>query len=309
MTFRGQPPAKVLVIGASGFIGRRLASHLGAERVIATYYTSPLPDGVLFDSATMRLRDRFFLGRHGITHGLLLQGMTGIDRCALSPDLSSLVNVEGAINSISDMLDAGVVPIYVSSDSVFDGTRGPCTEDDPVCPILTFGKQTAEVETYLHRLAEPWAIARLTKVVAGFPNPRNILSEWIEAISRREVIRCAYDQILSPVDIDDVVAALSYFVNHPLYGLYNIAGPLPLPRTELLQTLLSYLEPRLRAAARIETCSLSELPVVEPRPKNCSLSNRKFAADSGLSATSPDSICARLARHYRQALSLSTAAR
>jgi dTDP-4-dehydrorhamnose reductase len=309
MTFRRVQPAKALVIGASGFIGSRLISHLGAERVIATYYTSPLPDGVPFDSATMRLKDRFFLGRHGISHGILLQGMTGIDRCALSPDLSSRINVDGAINAINDMFDAGVVPIYVSSDSVFDGSRGPCTEDDPVCPILTFGKQTAEVETYLRGLSEPWVIARLTKVVAGFPSPRNILSEWVEAVSRREVIRCAYDQILSPVDIDDVVAALACFLSQPLYGLYNIAGPLPLPRTELLQTLLSHLEPRLRAAARIETCSLSGLAVVEPRPKNCSLSNRKFAATSGLSAAAPDSICARLARHYRQELSLSAAAR
>ena len=300
---------KILVIGASGFIGRRLVAHLGPERTIATHHTSPLPGSVLFDSATMRLADRFLVGRHGITHGILLQGITGIDRCALAPAESAQVNVDGAINAIDDLLDAGVVPIYVSSDSVFDGSRGPCTETDPVCPILTYGRHAAAVETYLGTISAPWVIARLTKVVADFPSPRNILSEWVEAISRRELIRCAYDQILSPVDIDDVVAALTLFVTNGLRGLYNVCGPRPLPRIELLNTLLSFIGPSLRAAARIEVCSLADLPFVEPRPKNCSLSNRKFTAASGLSASSPERLCAQLGQYYREDLALSAATR
>ena len=300
---------KILVIGGSGFIGRRLVAHLGPERTIATHLTTPFPGSVRFDSARMRLADRFFLGRHGITHGILLQGITGIDRCATAPQESARVNVDGAINAIDDMLDAGVVPIYVSSDSVFDGSRGPSTEFDPVTPILTYGRQAAAVEAYLGGLSALWAIARLTKVVAGFPNPRNILSEWIETISRREVIRCAHDQILSPVDIDDVVAALMFFVGSGLSGLYNVCGPLPLSRIELLNTLLSCLGPALRAAARIEVCSLTDLSFAEPRPKNCSLSNRKFVAASGLSAAPPDRICARLSEYYREGPAESAAAR
>ena len=309
MTVSDARTQKILVIGGSGFIGRRLVAHLGPERTIATYHSAPFPGGVPFDSATMRLADRFLTGRHRITHGILLQGITGIDRCALAPEESARVNGDGAINAIDDLLDAGVVPIFVSSDSVFDGIRGPCTETDPVCPILTFGHQAAAVETHLRSLSAPWVIARLTKVVASFPNPRNILSEWIDAISRRELIRCAYDQILSPVDIDDVVAALAFFASNELHGLYNISGPRSLARIELLHTLLGFLEPRIRTVARIEVCSLSEIAVVEPRPKNCSLSNRKFAVASGLLAAPPDRICARLSRHYRENMALPAAAR
>lgn len=290
---------RILIIGGSGFIGRRLLSHLGPGRALATYHRTPFPGGVPFDSVTMRLADCFLTGQHGITHGILLQGITGIDRCAMAPDESARVNVDGTIRAIDDLLDAGVVPVYASSDSVFDGTEGPRTEEDPVSPILTFGRQAAAVETYLRGLSEPWVIARLTKVIAGFPSPRNILSEWIEAISRGELIRCAYDQILSPVDIEDVVSALMFFVAHETYGLYNVCGPHPLPRTDLLKTLLWFADPRFRAAARVEICSLSDLPVAEPRPRNCSLSNRKFAAASGLSAAAPDAICAKLSEFYR----------
>lgn len=301
--------AEILVIGGSGFIGRRLLAHLGPQRAIGSYYAAPFPGGVSFDSANERLADRFFTGRHGVTHGILLQGITGLDRCALAPEESARVNVEGAVNAIDDMLDAGVVPIYVSSDSVFDGSRGACTEADPVSPILTYGRQASEVETYLAGLSASWGIARLTKVVASFPSPRNILSEWVDAVTRGDLIRCAHDQILSPVDIDDVVAALSFFIGNDLRGLYNISGPKSLSRIELLNTLLTQLSPRLRRAARVDICSLDDISLVEHRPKNCSLSDQKFASASGLVAAAPDVICSRLGQYYREELRVAAAAR
>jgi len=300
---------KILVIGGSGFIGARLLGRLSPEALVATYHTAPFPGGVPFDSASERLADRFFVGRHRITHGILLQGITGIDRCAVAPEATARVNVQGAINAIDDMLDAGVIPIFVSSDGVFDGSRGPWTEDDPTCPILTYGRQAAAVEDHLRAASLPWAIARLTKVVAHYSSPRNILSEWLDAIAQGRLIRCADDQILSPIEIDDVVDALVYFVGSGQTGLYNVAGPEPLSRIDLLKLLLSFAGRPFKDAARIEVCSLSDFDFVEPRPKNCSLSNRKFATASGLVAAAPGRICARLGRHYRDTLNLAAAAR
>jgi len=235
--------------------------------------------------------------------------VTGIDRCALAPEATARVNVQGAINAIDDMLDAGVTPICVSSDGVFDGSRGPWTEDDTTCPILTYGRQAAAVEAHLAEASLPWAIARLTKVVAHYRSPRNILSEWLDAIAERKLIRCADDQILSPIEIDDVVDALLHFVGSGLTGLYNVAGPEPLSRIDLLKSMLFCAGWSFEAAARIEVCSLSDFDFVEPRPKNCSLSNRKFAAASGLVASAPDRICARLGRLYRESLNLAAAVR
>lgn len=182
----------------------------------------------------------------------------------------------------------------MSSDAVFDGSRGPWTETDELCPILTYGRHAAAVERYLCELAVPWTIARLTKVIARFPDARNILSEWIEAIRRGETIGCAYDQILTPIDVDNVVDALCCIVEKDLRGLYNVAGPQPVSRLELLQLLLSSVGPSV-TAAKVIPCSLSDLPFTEPRPKNCSLSISKFAEASGIAPRSPVRICRALA--------------
>lgn len=293
------------MIGGSGFIGHRLIRRLGPDKVIATYHSQPFPGGVPYNVGTMRLADHFLVGQHNISHAILLQGITNVDRCALAPEESARVNVEGTIRALDDLLDAGVKPIFVSSDGVFDGSRGPWTEDDKSCPILLYGRQKAAVEDYLSRLSVPWVTARLSKVVSSFPDPRNILSGWLDAVFRRQVIRCAHDQILSPIDVDDVVAALIFFTENELSGLFNVSGPRTLSRYDLLAVLFSHAGPRVRALAKVEICSLSEFSFKEPRPMNCSMSNHRFVAASGLTFHSPEKICEGLWRSYARDIDIS----
>ena len=289
--------SKVLLVGGSGFIGQRLAARLGPDVAITTYRTHPFPGGVHFDVETMRLGDRFLTGRHGISHAVLMHGMNKLDYCALHPAESAQINVDGMIQAIDDLLDAGVKPLYMSSDGVFDGSRGPWSEDDTPCPILTYGRHKAAIESYLSKISSPWLVARLAKVVGDQIDPRNMLSEWLEAVSRGQVIRCASDQILSPIDVDDVVDALIFFLRSEINGLFNVCGSQILSRHELLQLLLSYSE-QLRQAARIELCSLADFTFAEARPKNCSMSNRKFLLASGMNMRPITRACRRICQIY-----------
>lgn len=300
--------SKILVVGGSGYIGHRLIARLGPGSVVATYHKRPFPGGVPYDIGAMRLADRFLMGRHDISHAILLQGITGVDQCAFAPEATARINVEGTIRAIEDLFDAGAKPLFVSSDGVFDGTRGPWTEDDAPCPTLVYGKQKAAVEDYLSRVSAPWVTARLAKVIGRFPDSRNILSEWLDAVCRGRVIRCAHDQILSPIDVDDVVKALTFFIAEQVSGLFNICGSRSLSRYDLLTLLLSRVRPDLRAAAMIEICSLSDFSFKEPRPRNCSMTNRKFLAASGLTFRSPEEICEGLWESYAQSRNISAVA-
>jgi dTDP-4-dehydrorhamnose reductase len=126
--------SKLLIVGFSGYIGTRIISRIGLQNVIATYRGNYVNGGVPFDVSMMRLADRFLRGSHGISHAMLLQGITKIHRCAEAPVESAKMNDGSTIRAIDDLLDASVKPIFISSDAVFDGTQHLATEDDAVCP-------------------------------------------------------------------------------------------------------------------------------------------------------------------------------
>lgn len=269
---------KLLILGASGFIGSRLMQAWPAGECVGTYLHRQIANGVRFDIATDRLSERLLLRGHGFTHAVLAQGVTKLDQCALSPELSNAANVRGPLRAIADLLDAGVQPIFLSSDAVFDGTTGPRSEAEEPCPILEYGRQKVAVEAYLRSQKSPWTILRLSKVVAGFTDQRNMLAAWLGKVARGEPILCATDQILTPVDVDDVVRAVSFFASTGAAGLFHVAGSQSITRHGLLLELLKHVPDEQRERANIQTCRLAEISSPEPLPVNCGLQNDKLRA-------------------------------
>jgi len=295
---------KILIIGGSGFIGARLLSTRNSGCYTATYLSQPLKGGIRFDIAADRLADKFLLRGHGYTHAVLTQGVTQLDQCAHASQRAERANLTGVKDAIDDLLDAGVHPIFLSSDAVFNGERGPWTEEDPLCPILTYGKQKAGVETYLSRSARPWTVLRLSKVISSYASKRNLLSLWLETILQRQTILCATDQLLSPIDVDDVVRVIDFVVETNSGGLFNTSGSNILTRFELLETFLAHCPSKVRELAVVQACSLREVPSIELLPINCSLLNSKLRRVSAISPVSVEQTC----RNFFQQFSSRSAA-
>jgi dTDP-4-dehydrorhamnose reductase len=283
----------ILVIGGSGYVGARLYHRLGANRVVATYAHRPFAGGVHFDATQMRLASTLLARGHRFTCAVLLQGVTNLDDCALRPDETAATNVAATIWMIRDLIDAGVKPVFISSDGVFDGSRGPRLETDETRPVLTYGRQKLAVEAYLSGIQTDWAVLRLTKVVSACLDRRNLLYDLLVRISEGETVRAASDQILSPVALEDVVDAIESASRPKLNGLYHVAGSQILSRLDLVTMLLSFTDQAFRDRARVEACSLDDFEFVERRPKDCSLSNRKFAAATGHKFRPLESVCRR----------------
>ena len=262
--------------------------------MLATYLSQPIADGILFDATRQRLKDRILRPGHGITHAILAQGISKLADCARQRAAAAAINVTGTLRLIDDLLEAGVHPIFLSSDAVFDGSPGLRTEAEEPCPILSYGRDKRAVETYLSMQARPWTILRLTKVIAGSTDHRNPLRQWLAAIEQGQPIRCATDQSLTPVDIDYVTQAILFFVATGTAGIFHIAGSEVVTRHALLQRLLAQMPAATRRQATVQRCSVDEFAIFEKLPHNCALSNDKFTALSGMTPSAIDELCAEL---------------
>ena len=270
---------RALVVGGSGFVGRALLSQLGPERGVGTWYSKPTRGLAQFDAVTGRLPDLLRALPDDITHVFVPFGAINPEQCARDPAGTQTTNVDSVIRLMEEAFAAGLVPIFVSSDYVYDGSRPLRTEDEPQAPNTEYGRQKVAVERWLGTRHEPWLVARLSKVVSGDMTMQGILGPWVSDIRNGRLMRSATDQIFSPALVDDLAGAMIRLAEANLQGIYHVAGPETMSRYDLNRLLVEQIraiDPRVTPI--LESCSLREIPSLEMRPLNTSLSIAKLQA-------------------------------
>lgn len=286
---------KILVLGASGYIGRHLLHRLGRGRAIATYYRRPIPDGVYFDAVSMGLSE--VVDAPGtISHAVILLGDKNPETCAADVERSYTLNVK-SIKSIIDHLRAWrIKPLFASTEFVFDGVRGSYVEDDSVNPILTYGHQKVEIEQYLQTVCSEYVIMRFAKVFGDERGDRTLFTAWLEAIERGETIRCAYDQIFSPIHVTDVVESIVRLIEVDGRSIFHVAGRRPFSRLELLNMLLAEVNRHVLVDVRVVPCSIHDFDLREKRPVNVSLRPERLIRSTGVHIETVEARCHTIVR-------------
>ena len=287
----------ILILGASSFIGRHLFGAFGPSRAIGTYCGRPVAGGRYFDATRMRVAD--VLPREAaVSHAVLCFAEPKIDACKADRQRSEALNVRAAIAAIDGLLDRGVTPVFLSTEYVFDGTRGGYTEEDPPNPTTVYGGQKLEVERYLARRTAGFVVLRLAKVFSADPEDATILSEWFRQLRNGETIHAAADQVFSPIEVRDVVAAVEAVIRLRLRGTFHVATPEAWSRLAMLRLLMecSGME------GRVIPCRLEDLRFLDHRPRDLSLDPGKLLRATGVTFRDVRSGCAAFAQ---RALALS----
>ena len=137
---------RVLVIGASGFIGQHLVGRLNGipDCGVAGTYWSRAPRGdanswyrvELADA--LRLEEVFRLAQPDVV--VHLAAIADVGMAEREPERATAVNV-GATSSIARLTDLhGAKLVFVSTEYVFDGRRGYYREDDTPSPTTHYGR-------------------------------------------------------------------------------------------------------------------------------------------------------------------------
>jgi dTDP-4-dehydrorhamnose reductase len=280
---------QVLLIGASGFIGRRVLDRLEG-RALATFRTSPIAGGQYFDSTKMRLRNNFRL--ESVSHAVLFLGESNTIACGLEPSRTDRINIDSIIEVLTDLREFSIKPLFISSDAVFDGRKGDYREDDPPHPVMRYGQQKLAVERYLAGNFFDYLIVRASKTYDSRPGS-HLLGRWLDDIAARRTIRLATDHVFCPIHVDDLARAIETAIDANMNGIYHAGGPEKMTYWRLFHLLIETLglAPDL---LDLRPALINDFAGNEPRPINNSLLSDLFFERLGIQRRLPSEVCAEL---------------
>jgi dTDP-4-dehydrorhamnose reductase len=280
---------KVLILGASSYIGRHMESAFGSGQMICASRTGG-PSHVKFDALETDLQD-IVRDPDEISHAVILFADTLLERVAESPESARAVNVEATSRVIDRLVQWGIVPVFTSSDAVFGEGSGPFDEDDPADPCVEYGRHKKEIEELLAGRTHDFLIFRLCKVYGMTPGDGTLITGFAQKILRGGPMTVANDYLFTPVFIDDVVNVIVEAMRRGLSGLFHLGGPRAIRHLDIFDWLVAMLGKQVGADIELETCRFNDFMKLEKRPLDSTLSSSRLTTALQYRFKPPDEAC------------------
>jgi len=208
-----------------------------------------------------------------------------VDYCEAHKDEAWKANVEGTRNLAEACRNHGARMLFVSTDYVFDGTKGDYREDDEARPVNYYGLTKLEAEKAVAQTCSDYAIARpsvifsyvrSTQRESSSGKPLNFAMWLTQKLGDDEPVKIVSDQFSSPTLADNLAETLLNLAESEKKGIYHTAGKTRLSRYEFAVKIAQRLNLDERLIAPIMT---SQLRQTAPRPMDSSLNVEKIEMD------------------------------
>lgn len=210
---------KILVTGASGFVGSRVVERWKNEYYILT------PSHAELDITDAPAVERYIVENapQVILH---LAALSNTWYCEQHPDESRRVNVDGVCNLARAALLVGAKFIFFSSDQVYNGNSesGPLCEEVAVAPENVYGRHKLEAEERVLYFNPNTVVLRATWMYdrerEGMPSHADFVLNIAKAIRERVPLTFPVREYRGITWVREVVEFLPQTFNLPS-GVYN----------------------------------------------------------------------------------------
>ena len=210
---------KILITGASGFVGSRVVARWRNE------YAVLAPSHAELDITDRESVDSYFM-LHSPDVVVHLAALSNTGYCEHHPDESYSVNVEGAANIARAAALCRAKLVFFSSDQVYNGNleSGLLNEDMPVAPENVYGCHKLEAEERVLYFNPDTVVLRATWMYdrerEGMPSHANFVQNIAKAIKERTPIVFPVREYRGITWVREVVEFLPQTFNLPS-GVYN----------------------------------------------------------------------------------------
>jgi dTDP-4-dehydrorhamnose reductase len=218
---------------------------------------------------------------------------TGVDKAESEPEAAFRLNRDGARLLASSAARYGAAIIHISTDYVFDGSKGePWREDDPPNPINVYGQSRLAGEEAV-RQANPRHLIVRTSWLHG-PHGRNFAKTVVQLASDgRHELGVVNDQVGSPTYAPHLAALVLELArkavadpNHTPWGVYHAAGRGSASWFDLAEVLMQEASRQQMPCVPVVPMPAAAFPTIARRMTNARLDCTKLKRVFGL--TLPD---------------------
>jgi dTDP-4-dehydrorhamnose reductase len=167
---------KILVTGSNGLLGQKLTELLENDPSVTLIATArgksvlPITKGEYhsLDITDANAVDQVFASTKPDVV-INTAAMTQVDQCETERETCWTANVTSVENLVNACAKNNTHLVHVSTDFIFDGTRGPLDENEKPNPVNYYGESKLAAEEVVLKSKIGWSILR-TVLVYGITN-------------------------------------------------------------------------------------------------------------------------------------------
>lgn len=224
---------KILITGANGLLGQKLAALLDQDPAVELIATARGPFRGTLKNGTFRLLDITIqedvdsvISEAKPEVVINTAAMTQVDQCETDREACWQANVSAIEYLVGACAIAGARLIHVSTDFIFDGTDGPLDETAVPNPVNYYGKSKLAGEQVIQKSNIDWCILRTVLVYGVTPDQsRSNIVLWVKkSLEEKKKINVVNDQWRTPTLAEDLAMGCALAAKKKATGIYHISG-------------------------------------------------------------------------------------
>lgn len=194
--------------------------------------------------------------------------------CQQQPAAAHTINVATS-GAIAQLCAEAMIPcVFTSTDLVFDGTKAPYRESDPVAPVNRYGEQKVAAEKRILSLHPSAVVCRMPLMFGVSPGAPSFIQPFAQILRSRQPLSLFTDEFRTPVSGTAAAQGLLLAVERA-EGILHLGGAERISRYAFGQLMVEVLD---LPGDTLTGCRQADVPMPAPRPADVSLdSTRAFS--------------------------------
>jgi dTDP-4-dehydrorhamnose reductase len=260
---------KVAVLGGNGQLGTdvvRAFADNGDEVFALAHADVEITDRESISSKLCELQPDIVVNTAAMHH---------VENCESEPEKAFAINALGARNLALVARDIGSVLMHLSTDYVFDGSKGsPYDEGDAPRPLSVYGNSKLAGEYFVRSMVGKHFVLRTSAIYGNSPcrakGGLNFIQLMLKLAKERGEVRVVDSEFVTPTATPELARQMVVLSRCEAYGLYHVTAEGSCSWFEFAQEIFALTNTQVS----LKVAGPNEFPAKVPRPKYSVLENR-----------------------------------